>query len=237
MQNLKSQAYKFLSELEAALERALPPPNDLRAEIRAIVTSAKKGDANAHLRWPEGAFLGGYVVPTIHATLKSRGLSASEARQALLSESFRRMSDMCSGTPARKDPHPFDKVLAPSTHQIAQKWRTTSPLKQSCPDLALRAPCDFTVVFEGKYFEQGGLQRAETELVTNLYQAFFYRALPKIPGTDARPAWEYDFACLLACDASLKGSLKSAWSSLDPSARRGFWDGANVYVMILRNGD
>lgn len=236
MSNLKSRAHRFLREVERSIERMLPPPDVLRAEVRALVGSAKLDNGDPHMRWPEGAFLSKYVLPPLHSALRTVcGLSPADATKALLSESYRHMQAICSGTPARSARHPFDKSLAPSARQIVQKWRTVKPLTQSCPDLALRAPCDYTIVFEGKYFEQGSAQRAEADLVTNLYQAFFYRALPKIAGTATRPAWDYDFSCLLACDASPQGTLRKAWNSLDQSAREGFWDGASVYVMILRN--
>jgi hypothetical protein len=51
-------------------------------------------------------------------------------------------------------------------------------LTQSCPDFATRNPFPFKIVFEGKYFEKGGRDKATTELVTSIYQAFFYRGLP-----------------------------------------------------------
>jgi hypothetical protein len=93
-----------------------------------------------------------------------------------------------------------------------------------------------------KYFEAGSAAKAKTELVACTYQAFYYRALPYVPPKKASsqkysPAWNYDFACLLLCDASKDGSMKAVWNTLTPEVRRGFWDGANVYVMILRGSD
>jgi hypothetical protein len=90
------------------------------------------------------------------------------------------------------------------------------------------------VVFEGKYFERGAAKKAETDLVTNIYQAFFYRSLPRIDGTAKRPAWDYDYGCLLACDASPEGTLRAAWDGLSTKVKEGFWDGANIYVMVVR---
>jgi hypothetical protein len=46
--------------------------------------------------------------------------------------------------------------------------------------------------------------------------------------------WGYDYACLMAYDASPTGTLTSAWTALDGRTRRSFWEGANLYVMILR---
>ena len=35
-------------------------------------------------------------------------------------------------------------------------------------------------------------------------------------------------------DATPEGNLLDAWNSLDNSVRRGCWEGANIFVMILR---
>jgi hypothetical protein len=49
--------------------------------------------------------------------------------------------------------------------------------------------------------------------------------------------WDYDYACLLAYDASIDGSLQKAWNTINEAVRlEGLWDGANIYVMILRGG-
>jgi hypothetical protein len=164
-------------------------------------------------------------------------LNEKEARAALLSENFRHLPQICSGTPARKDRHPFDKTLAPGPREVMAHWRSgkANALRQSCPDFALRFPCPFSIVFEGKYFEQGSAAKAESELVNNIYQAFFYRSLPKVESIKTRPSWDYEFSSLLVCDASLDGTLKKAWDSLDPAVQAGFWNGANVYVMVIRS--
>jgi hypothetical protein len=107
-------------------------------------------------------------------------------------------------------------------------------LAQSCPDFSLRDPFPHSILFEGKYFPRGSLEFAQRELVTDIYQAFFYRGLPRLAATKKRPEWNYDYACLMAYDASPKGTLAAAWTALDLQTRRGFWEGANVYVMILR---
>ena len=70
--------------------------------------------------------------------------------------------------------------------------------------------------------------------MTDIYQAFFYRGLPSLPAAKKRPDWNYDYACLMAYDASTLGTLSSAWRDLPLQTRRSFWEGANVYVMILR---
>jgi hypothetical protein len=55
-----------------------------------------------------------------------------------------------------------------------------------------------------------------------------------VPETKTHPAWDYDYACLLAFDASAEGNFLYAWESLDTSVKKGFWESANIYVMILR---
>lgn len=107
------------------------------------------------------------------------------------------------------------------------------PVGQSFPDLALRAP--YKIVFEGKYFRKGGVQAAKTEIVKGIYQCFFYLGLPKRPEEKDYLAWDYDYACYLACDATPDGTLQEAWSSVDPRVKKACWQGANIYVMILRS--
>jgi hypothetical protein len=139
----------------------------------------------------------------------------------------------------RTESHPFSKFVGTSAKQVINKWKAKdgSPFTQSCPDFATRKPFPYNIVFEGKYFLRGSPDFAERELVNNIYQAFFYRALPYVPPNRSGISWDYDFSCLLAYDASDNGSLLSAWKNLPEKVRRGFWDGANVYVMILRGNE
>jgi hypothetical protein len=39
---------------------------------------------------------------------------------------------------------------------------------------------------------------------------------------------------MLAGDASEEGSLQRAWEALPTKVKRDFWEGANIYVMIVR---
>ena len=114
------------------------------------------------------------------------------------------------------------------------RWSNGCLVAGSYPDMALREPFPFKTVFECKYFRQGDLQAGMTALVEGVYQAFFYLGLPRHPETAKRPAWEYDFACLLALDVSEKGGLKKAWERVSETVKAGIWDGANICVMILR---
>ncbi len=237
----KAAAHSFLRQFQHALTQDLPTVESLRATVRSIALAAKDVETSPqapHMRRPEEAFLNTYAIPRLFESLQSAcGLSVESAREALLTENFRHLKRLSSASPARKTRHPFDKKFSPSASEVMNQWRSgkSNSLRQSCPDFAVRSPCPFTIVFEGKYFEGGSVTRAEAELVSNIYQAFFYRALPKIPGTKVRPAWDYEYSCLLACDASRDGSLLHAWESIGQEVRDGFWEGANVYVMVIRS--
>ena len=230
-------AYKFLKSLEGELTSKLPSPDAMRTQVREEVAAAKSDNASKHKRQPEDAFLYHFAFPLLFEHLQTvDGIDRLAARQSLLSEYYRNMNKLCSGTPARRQGHPFNKLIGSKPGTIMAQWKGLSgaPLKQSCPDFALRAPFPFTIVFEGKYFEKGGQTKAETDLVTNIYQAFFYRALPQVAPEGKAPGWNYDYSCLLAYDASPHGSLYQTWNGLNRSVKAGFWEGANVYVMIIR---
>ena len=234
----KDQAREFLEELEKTLNRQLPGPADMESWIRSTVKAAKTDDKQKHLRLPEAAFLNGRALPVLFELLKSHaGLSGEQAQQALLSEYYRTTPDISRQSPIWWERHPFRKVLGTSASDIYQGW--THPeqgraLTQSCPDFSLRDPFPHSILFEGKYFSSGSLEYAQRELVKDIYQAFFYRGLPRLAATKKHPEWNYDYACLMAYDASRTGTLAAAWTALDPHTRLSFWEGANVYVMVLR---
>ena len=234
----KDQAREFLEELEKTLNRQLPGPADMESWIRSTVKAAKTDDKQKHLRLPEAAFLNGRALPVLFELLKSHaGLSGEQAQQALLSEYYRTTPDISRQSPIRWERHPFRKVLGTSASDIYQGW--THPeqgraLTQSCPDFSLRDPFPHSILFEGKYFSSGSLEYAQRELVKDIYQAFFYRGLPRLPATKKRPEWNYDYACLMAYDASPKGTLAAAWKALPWRTRQSFWVGANMHVMVLQ---
>jgi hypothetical protein len=233
-ETLKQEACNFLESLEKELTLNTPPPTGMRAAIRKIVADAKHDAARPHMRRAEDAFLNYYAIPIISRHMQTvDGIGECQAAKALLCESYRHMPEG-SQTPARTKRHPFTKIVGTTPSSIIAQWTGKVPLIQACPDFAFREPFPFKIVFEGKYFETGGRVRAKTELAVNIYQAFFYRGLPYVPPKGSSPAWDYEFACLLAYDASDDGSLKRAWDDLGTEVKRGFWDGANVYVMILR---
>lgn len=170
-------------------------------------------------------------------------LSPQDARISMLSESYKSHPTMASASPASLLKHPFTKTLGTSAAAISQRWwdktGQKSCISQSCPDLALRRP--HKIVFEAKYFRDGGVEAARTALVTGIYQSFYYLALPYSVAMDERhAAWDYDFACFMIYDGSENASVVSAWSDVggDVDVRKdvkdGCWAGANIYVMVLR---
>jgi hypothetical protein len=179
-----------------------------------------------------------YVAQNLYDFISQQpGMDKNKARQALLSESYKQLPEISSGSPSRREPHPFKKVIGMTPKQVIKQWKGQapgSPVVQSSPDLALRDPFPFKTVIEGKYFPKGGIEAAETILATNIYQAFFYLGLSYLPETKTHPAWDYNYACLLAYDATDEGHLLRAWEVLDPRVKRGCWEGANIYVMILQ---
>jgi hypothetical protein len=230
----KNKAQEFLRKLKSALDASLSSTSDVKKEIEAIVKDAKSGDhSKHHLRSRESAFVNTYVIPCLFGQLKLEA-GCEAARRSLLSESWRNMKHFCEASPARSQRHPFGKEIGAKSSAIAKQWKGQAgeTLIQPCPDFALREPFP-KIVFEAKYFSKGDRGAAETVLVTSIYQAFFYRALPFVAARKSKPAWDYDYACLLAYDASEKGSLKSAWDSLNENCKKGFWEGANVFVMIV----
>lgn len=241
MTEKKADALRFLQNFQAVLaDGRLPSGPAMDPEIRKIVALAKRDDRQKHLRLPEAAFLNTFVVPTLFEQLQIQGgLTAEQTGDALLNEYHHTMPDTSHGSPIYPLRHPFRKILGASPESIYRAWRNPPKgdgLTQSAPDFALRAPFPHSIVFEGKYFPAGSAANAAKQLTMDLYQAFFYRGLPRAePKRKGRAAWDYDYACLLAFDASRDGTLLAAWNNLGPKVRKSFWDTANIYVMILGN--
>jgi hypothetical protein len=233
----KEQALKFLEQLEEKLKGGLPGPTEMEAWIRSTVADVKTDDKKKHLRIPEAAFLNEKALPLVSQLLTDRGLSKAQAQQALLSEYYRMTPDIAQRSPIRWERHPFRKVLGCRASDIYRNWinpEERPALMRSCPDFSLRDPFPHTILFEGKYFPRGSLEFAQRQLVSDIYQVVFYRGLPPLAETKRHPEWNYDYPCLMAYDASPKGTLTSAWKELPLQTRRSFWEGANVYIMVLR---
>jgi hypothetical protein len=238
MESDRSAARDFLESVETYLRQKIAEaadPKKIREDIEQVVAQAKISEKDRHLAFPEGAFLNRYAVPFIHDYLVNHlKLSEGDACSALLSESYKHLPGVASGSPASKEEHPFTKDIGEGVDAVAARWwdaSKPSAVAQACPDLALRNP--FKIVFEGKYFRNGSARVARADLVKDVYQSFFYLGLPKVQPDNRHAVWDYEYACLLAYDASRERTLADAWSTIRPDVRSGLWDGANIYVMVL----
>lgn len=91
----------------------------------------------------------------------------------------------------------------------------------------------YKIVFEGKLFRSGSLDVAKRELVHGIYECAYYRGHPVVPATNNHPAWDYDYACLVAYDASETCTLKEAWALIHKDIKKGSWDAENIFVMVI----
>lgn len=233
----KTAAKAFLDRLATAISRRTPPGTAMERHIRRTIAEAKQDDNKKHLRLPEAAFLNLFAVPVLFEELQSvGGLTEEQARAALLNESHPSMPQYSTAGPYRAIEHPFNKTMVATASAIYASWTTKDDhwgLSKCGPDFALRPPFSHRILFEGKYFCKGSQEYAGRELVKDIYQACFYRGLPPVPATNGRAEWNYDYACLLAYDASPQGTLRAAWDALGEPVQQSFWKSANVYVMIL----
>jgi len=237
----KEAALRFLQAFEGLLRQELPKGVAMDTAIREIVLEAGTNVQKKHLRKPEAAFLNYFVLPALFQQIQEQaGLTETQAKDALLNEYHRTMPEISRQSPIHALRHPFEKTMGVKPETVYHKWLKPEKgdgLTQSCPDFALRKPFPHSIVFEGKYLRRNASKtNAAKELVGDLYQACFYRGLPRTaPRKPGLPAWDYDYACLIAFDASRDGTLRDAWKELSPKVQRSFWNGANVYVMILRD--
>jgi hypothetical protein len=241
MSGSKEEALAYLTDLEtAAAASDMPKGPVMGTVIKKLVAAAKMDDRQKHMRLPEAAFLNRYAIPVLFEHLQtSTGLSREDARKAFLNEYHRSMPETSSMGPISPVRHPFQKAIGVPAGDIYKKWinpKKGDGLTQSAPDFALRHPFPHSIVFEGKFYASGSSDYGARQLVSDLYQAFFYRGLPKTTARRKGGAdWGYDYACLLAFDASKDGTLLGAWKALSPAIRKSFWGSANIYVMILRD--
>lgn len=222
MDDNQKNADRFLQELESRLNI---DPVEVRLWLDGI-----KGDY-------EGQFLNKFVHPIISKFLRDKLPIPEDAVQAFLAESTdARKRGLASGTPASPDRHIFTKALGVPTKALVDLWWGTGeekPFSQSCPDFAFRAPCEHLIVFEAKLFRKGGENAAKTELVKGIYQCFYYRGQPKVPGNGKKPGWNYDYACLVAYDASEGASLVKAWKAIAEKVGKDCWETSKIFVMVL----
>jgi len=230
-------AREFFEGLENHLNRELPGYPNVAEQLARVVRGARASTDKRGKAFPEGAFLNESVFPRVYDFVaKWPGMSKETARRAFLCEGYMHNRKIASGSPARRVAHPFQKVPCdPNT--IMDHWKKRglkSVLGGRFPDMALREPFPYKTVFECKYFDGRHFDKGEPALVKGVYEAFYYLGLPRLPKGSWGNAWDYDFACFLAFDASNEGGLKEAWESVRKAVKSIIWDGANIYVMILR---
>ena len=169
---------------------------------------------------------------------KAPGLSPKDARvsEAFLAESkHAKKQGWTSGSPSSANKYLFTKIFGANSKSVVKSWWGDSGkglTAQSCPDWAFRDPCPH-VIFEGKFFRKGGIDAARRELVSGIYQCFYYLAHPYAPPVGKHPAWDYEYACLFAYDASANGGLVEAWATLNNRVKQACWDTANIFVIVL----
>jgi hypothetical protein len=240
--SVKQAAYAFLNNLEEALNDRLPNPSMMRESVRKIISESKiaksEGDnTKSHLTCQEWVFINHYTIPVVAAVMqKVDGIGATETREALLCEFWRssNMGTYCLQSGSRTTQSPFIKAyLEKSGLEIMKAWKA-GEVQRACPDFAFGNPFPYKIVFEGKYFEGGDGIQATKALVTNIREAFFYRCFPYAPFGIKKPEWDYDFSCAIVYDASDEGLLEATWDEIPDHVRASFWEGANLYVMIIR---
>ncbi len=229
----RQRAREFLLRLEKHLERGLPEASNVVEGILKTQREARQRGKTGSEAY-EGPFFKSHVIPAVHSFLIAEGLTRDEAIKALLAEGYLDLLGYASGTPASKRLYPFKKSIA-ATLKDARKawWEDGKVLFNSCPDLALRSPCEHSVVFEGKLFRSDSLEVAKSAIVAGIFESFFYRALPTLTGKNAKTS-SYKYACFLAYDASR--SLCSARSKINKCVIDSCWEDLNIYVMILPLG-
>ena len=217
---------------------------EVQSAIRNHPAFKHKGGKNERSNW-ELAFIDQIVLESLSEYLKeylnkNTNLNGKSSCDVILAESSQAKDRrIAKGTAAWSLGHPFNKAMGANPDDIYERWKGNDPRKRKsvfpavCPDIALLTP--FRVVFECKYFNKQANRTAGSELVHDLYQAFFYRAMPtKSAGTAGlKYGWDYEYACFLAYDETPNGRLKKAWNDLSESTRKRFWEDSNIFVMML----
>jgi hypothetical protein len=228
----RDEAFAFLRSFQDTLESKLPSREALVAEMDVL---SKDGVSDHQIR--ENRFIYHFIIRQLHSHMQTvPGIGADEARRSIFCEYHAKVSDIASGNAFRRLGAPLGKQRGKSTSDIIRGWmkgKTSYPINQAYPDLAVREPFPHSIVFDIKYFESSDASVAEADLVGGVYEVMHYRGLPPVaPTSVSDPGWGYDYACLLACDVSESGALASTWKSV--VAKEAFWEGANVFVMIVR---
>jgi hypothetical protein len=83
----KNDAYQFLKKLEKHLNATLPPPQQMRQEVRDRVMAARRDNnkEDQHLKDPESVFTNHFLIPRIFGVV-SECVGNSNAQQCMLGE-------------------------------------------------------------------------------------------------------------------------------------------------------
>ena len=229
----RTQVAGFLSDLSRYLQSILPSRDVITSQVRTLM-SGKESQVWKHKpESPESAFIGEYVLPNIEGFLQRQADDGQRGGDPLkiIRVGFPAPEKYSSSGFAFFPGHPFGKVVG-KPEVMYRRWKEGGvPLIQSWPDLTLLSP--YRTLFECKYFNRVLKSPARIQLVTDLYQTFFYRALPLLPPKNKHAGWDYEYACYLAYDATVDGWLSQAWNGLPEKVRNSFWEQANIFVMIL----
>jgi hypothetical protein len=230
----RKAAGKFLDGLKEHLNNRISLP-----EVRQWIQNEEESRPTGKDVQYELLFTDTFVLPAIHEYLeKALALPAADRCTAFLAESgLAKTRGWTSNSPRSANKYLFTKVLGADSKSVVESWWKESEKGQtcqSCPDWAFRSPCPHTVVFEGKFFRKGSVDAARRELVSGIYQCFYYLAHPTFPPTETHPAWDYEYACLFAYDASRERSLVKAWETLNKKVKDACSGGAsNIFVIVL----
>ena len=234
----RDEAKQFLTGFEARLRRSLRLAEDaeggktIAQQVDEMRAHARADEKTRHLKAPEAAFLNHWVAPALYEQLRATGLNESDAKAALLAESHTSLKTISGGPAARPVAFPLEKKMGVPAGDIYKRWAGRSdaqPFTQPYPDLAIRHP-SYQIVFEGKYFRSGKLEYAERQLVAAIHESLFYLGVPEISARGRE--WGYDYACLVAFDASPDATLLTAWNNLKGTKAK-FWDCANLHVVLI----
>jgi len=233
----RDEVKEFLQRLQTHLGTVLANRQDV---IDTVTERARKNKGGKDF---EAALVEEFILKALHGLLaqsETQYLDGRQPRDVILAESVRarREKAYAAGSPVRTPGHPFQKAIAARAEKIFSRWQggelnqRKSAVGQVCPDVALISP--YRVVFECKYFKTAGLQIAKAALVEGLYEAFFYRAMPRQARSMKHGAgWDYEYACFLAYDATPNHRLVNAWNAVKERVEENFWDDGNIFVMIF----
>ena len=227
----KEQAHVFLTKLEHELTNGKPNKHDFTQGMKD--EKAKRPKAKSIFF--EGLFLDDYVLPLMNSCLMHLPqMSEEKTKESFLAESMlMRNKGITSWSPASRNKHLFTKQFGLSPDDVVGLWWSDKKhvTTQSCPDWAIQFP--YKIVCDGKLFRAGSLDVAKRELVSGIYECAYYRGHPTAPATKKHPAWDYDYACMVAYDASEQLTLKQAWDSIHKDIKGGCWNSENIFVMVI----